>query len=47
MGRRHWEYNPPGLVEQVNKLRRALACGEPFSHLLQCPDPMPIAEPAD
>ena len=43
----HWEYNPPGLVGQVRALREALASGAPFSHLLQCPEPIPIAEPAD
>ena len=32
---------------QVAELRRRIACGEPFSHLLVAPEEIPIAEPAD
>ena len=33
----HWEYNPPGLVDQVRELRRRIEAGEPFEQLLRSP----------
>jgi len=41
----HWEYNPPGLVRQLTRARAALAQGRPVGHLLEPPEPMPIAPP--
>ena len=38
----HWEYNPPGLVEQVRELRRCIETGEPFEHLLRAPESVPV-----
>lgn len=31
----HWEFNPPGLVEQLRELRRRLSAGEPAAELLR------------
>ncbi len=41
----HWEYNPPGLIEQLVSLRSAIASGEPYEHLLYPPEDIPIAPP--
>ena len=43
----HWEYNPPGLVEQIRDLREALASGAAFAHLLELPKEIPTAKPAN
>ena len=43
----HWEYNPPGLVEQIAALRQALASGAAFAHLLELPKEIPTAKPAN
>jgi LAS superfamily LD-carboxypeptidase LdcB len=42
----HWEYNPPGLVEQLRQLRDLLGAGEDHGKLLEPPTQIPIAEPA-
>ncbi len=42
----HWEYNPPGLVEQLAALRRGLAAGRDCSALLRAPEEIPVARPA-
>ncbi|MFO0750981.1 MAG: D-alanyl-D-alanine carboxypeptidase family protein [Myxococcota bacterium] len=39
----HWEYNPPGLVAQLARLRAALARGEAPGDLLGPPAHIPIA----
>jgi len=41
----HWEYNPPGLVDQLRALRERLAAGEPADELLVPPSPIPRAAP--
>ncbi len=42
----HWEYNPPGLVRQLLRVRAALARGAPIEHLLTPPQRIPIARAA-
>lgn len=39
----HWEYNPPGLVQQLTRLRAALEAGREPGDLWELPEPMPIA----
>ncbi len=41
----HWEYNPPGLVQQLVRVRAALARDQPIVHLLTLPARIPIARP--
>ncbi len=41
----HWEYNPPGLVRQLTRVRRALARGEPVAALLVPPGRVAVAGP--
>lgn len=41
----HWEYNPPGLVGQLVRLRAALARGQDPGRLLSAPARIPIARP--
>lgn len=41
----HWEYNPPGLVQQIRRIRSALARGMPIDDLMVLPARMPIARP--
>ena len=43
----HWEYNPPGLVEQIAALRQALASGAAFAHLLELPKEIPTTKPTN
>lgn len=45
----HWEYNPPGLVAQLREVRDRLGAGAPhgeIEHLLEAPDPVPLASPS-
>lgn len=41
----HWEYNPPGLVSRLARLRAALARGDEPGDLLGPPMRIPIARP--
>jgi len=41
----HWEYNPPGLVAQLARLRAALVRGDDAAALLAPPTRIPIARP--
>jgi len=41
----HWEYNPPGLVRQITRLRAALAGGREAGTLMGAPTRIPIARP--